>query len=249
MAEGAVYSMEQVRLSDWYMSDFDRTAAEPQLAAPDPNVYTTLMQAMQRLNVEIEQMKQHNTSDQLIHNELIMDYIEDADENFSDDDMYGIYGYHDNGPYQSPELYARGAHDENEPMRRAPRHRVAFDPATFGARTGGPPTAAARQNPAGQSMPQQRTPFPVQGSGPPPTGPNRTPSHLRPPAPQRVSRDSNDPSQRADTVPLLSADILAESKGRELALKACRSLSVDASREANLVIPAAEPMCCRHPSQ
>jgi len=39
------------------------------------------------------------------------------------------------------------------------------------------------------------------------------------------------------TVPLMNADVLAESKGREMALKACRSLSVDALREAGLVIP------------
>ena len=239
VSEEAVYFMQPAVLARQHDVALSSQADDTQ-----SDSMQCLSQAWTTLKRQVQDITAPHTHAQPLHQNYIMDYIEDAD--FDNDPKLDYSPYDDfdhychyYGPCRTPSMYARGDQNDNEPMRRAPRHRVALDPATFGARTG-QPTTAARQNPADQSMPQPRTPFPVQGNGPPPTGSYRGPSHLRPPAPQRVSRDSNDPAQRADAVPLLSADILAESKGREMALKACRSLAIDASREANLVIPAAK---------
>ena len=172
-----------------------------------------------------------------------MDFVSDADEPLGwkfDDDTYG----------STNDLYAKRPGEDMEPGRRTPSKRVAFDPSTFGA-TGPGVRSGSRPNGGGQAPSSQRTPFPTNrqyNSGPRTTGEpyssaqgNRTPDNLRAPPPQRVSQSyNNDPAMRADAVPLLPADALAESKGREMALKACRSLAVDASREAGLIIPAAK---------
>ena len=167
--------------------------------------------------------------------QLVMDFVEDEE---------------DPSAYWGPEdLYAsKRPGEELEPARRAPNKRVAFDVGQGAAHAAAAPRPGSPY--PGRAPPAQRVPFAeprasggapaARQNGPQASGP-RTPEALRPPPPQRSSYNS-DPTHRADPLPLLNADALAESKGREMALKACRSLSVDALREASLVIPAAK-MC------
>ena len=159
----------------------------------------------------------------------IMDFISDAEDDFDWEDINitdHIY------------VEKRPAERAAEPFKRMPAQRVAFD------MTAGPSRGPPQEDGAGaQGIPRR----PTQGQG--------GPSGLRPPAPQRGAypappsggiRPPGDPARRTDPIPGLTPEELAESKGKEMALKACRALSVDAVKEDHLVISAAKICVAGH---
>ena len=172
-------------------------------------------------------------------------------------DAYMRQGMHN----MTPAIYTNKRAAEQLPPRRAPVKRVAFDPTNFGTSGANP----VRGPPINPGTSRQQNPRPASQPGPnktsghnrqtTPTG--RTNDPLEPPAPHRGSTQgpagpsqpraaAPDPARRADMVPDLPADALANSKGREMALKAARSLTIDAAREANLIVPAAKICAAGH---
>ena len=148
------------------------------------------------------------------------------------------------------------------PAQRMPTKRVAFAPGPASAGAPGAPGHGVPPPPpppaaAGPSRTSPRT-----GNGPTPgatprpfPGPRPGNEGLRPPAPQRgnypmpiggAMRPPTDPARRTDPIPNLSAEELADSKGKEMAMKACRSLTVDAVKEDNLVVSAAKICAAGH---
>ena len=51
---------------------------------------------------------------------------------------------------------------------------------------------------------------------------------------------------RAEQIPPAKPEVLAESKGKEMALKACKSISIDAAREAGTVLTATKIIAAGH---
>ena len=202
----------------------------------------------------------------------VMDPVSDAEDDYmweEDDDafMYDTLD-HQQGMYNmAPAFYSTKRVADNLPPRRAPIKRVAFDPSTFGTSGAAPARNPATAPPRGNPLPQNPRPVPQnpravpvpqrnQGSQRPAAPAARTNDPLQPPAPHRGSGQgagpsqqraaAPDPARRADLVPDLPADALANSKGKEMALKAARSLTIDAAREANLIVPAAKICAAGH---
>ena len=202
----------------------------------------------------------------------VMDPVSDAEDDYmweEDDDafMYDTLD-HQQGMYNmAPAFYSTKRVADNLPPKRAPIKRVAFDPSTFGTSGAAPARNPATAPPRGNPLPQnpravpqnpRAVPVPQRNQGPPrPATPAaRTNDPLQPPAPHRASGQgagpsqpraaAPDPARRADLVPDLPADALANSKGKEMALKAARSLTIDAAREANLIVPAAKICAAGH---
>jgi len=137
---------------------------------------------------------------------------------------YNSYSY----PQQPASIFAaekRPAAAGADPSRRLPSKRQAIDPQVQGQ---GPRAAPAfgQYPPAPGGPSSSRVPVPP------------APARSAPPRPSAGA--SQNPADRAPAVPNLPADTLAESRGRDMAQKASRSLTVDASRESSLVVPAAK---------
>jgi len=174
---------------------------------------------------------------------MFMDYVSDEEEDWP----------YPGGPminYSTEPMYIKGQGDETT-YQRMPRKKVAFD--TGAASAIRPPQAAPGpwstypgNPPAGPTAPSR------------PAGAAARPSNLRTPAPQRAQTPGalpgaqaprvplTDPTRRADLLPNLPADVLAESKGKEMAIKACRSINVDAATDSDLIIPAAKLCSAGH---
>ena len=123
-----------------------------------------------------------------------------------------------------------------------PRKRVAFDTTTKGGmETNTVPVNT--NNGANQKPPGLDKPRVVPDSYMKPPPPQRRDYTAKPraasPAPQ-VSRGTAIRPPRADPIGPLKADVLAESKGKEMAIKACRAITVDATRESGTVVTAAK---------
>jgi hypothetical protein len=175
-----------------------------------------------------------------------MEYVSDAESEPE-------YGY----TYQTEdsEIYAKRANEDDGAMGvRMPHKRVAFDPATRGRsenprstngtasvnptmNINGNATNAAPRKPQGLDRPSS-APEAYTRPPPPQHRGNDNPRAARP-APQ-VTRDTVVRLPRADPIPSLKADALAESKGKEMAIKACRAITVDAARESGTVVAAAK---------
>eukprot|EP00877_Chromochloris_zofingiensis_P012035 jgi/Chrzof1/7085/Cz02g10090.t1 len=103
-----------------------------------------------------------------------------------------------------------------------------------------PPTSPTDQRP--QSRPQPSRPQAPQPTNVPNI--NRTaPQGARPQGPRVMNQE--DPAARADSV-ILPADVLADQKGREMAIKACRDIRVDGIKESAVVIQAVKTCCAGH---
>lgn len=172
----------------------------------------------------------------------IMDFMSDAEDEADWDTHQELS--------MAEDMYlGKRAADDVEPAHRMPAKRTAFT--ANPPMNKRPPVAEPRSGPDGNTLPrapdlrtppvgQARKPFQVpRPDSPRPPAPYR-PGH--PPAPGHGSglQADRDPARRADPIPTLAAEELAESKGREMALKACRSLTVDAVKEDSLVVSAAK---------
>ena len=177
----------------------------------------------------------------------LMDYGGDAPTGTGDNAEHGF------AMMTPADIYSqKRAGEDIGPAQRMPTKRVAFAPGPASAGAPGAPGHGVPPPPpppaaAGPSRTSPRT-----GNGPTPgatprpfPGPRPGNEGLRPPAPQRgnypmptggAMRPPTDPARRTDPVPNLSAEELADSKGKEMAMKACRSLTVDAVKEDNLVV-------------
>jgi len=205
----------------------------------------------------LNQMTINRPEEPLSNHTLFMDYVSDEDEDWQGPPLYEAqhWGYQEDPAinYTTEPMYMKRPADEGT-YQRMPRKRVAFE--TPAAGTPGP------------SRPGPSTPSPYSGQRPAgPSNPNRAPAsnqaaprqnNLRVPPPQRPQAPGalpgaqaprvplTDPTRRADLLSNLPADVLADSKGKEMAIKACRSLTVDAATDANLVIPAAKLCSAGH---
>jgi hypothetical protein len=155
----------------------------------------------------------------------------------------------------APGIYATKRPNDEHPNSRAPPKRQAFD-------LGGPPTRAPlRAAPPGPRdprsealpttharMPHNRAPFnpsAARAAGQPGAPPGAAPRTQQPPLPPqpRVQptpqpRTNPPPPPADDRFTPIPADALADTKGKELALRACREIKVDGVKESSVCVPA-----------
>lgn len=127
---------------------------------------------------------------------------------------------------------------------RAPHKRVAFDPATTNRPAPHAP-GPTPPRPAGGPAPPRRPPTPHTATRLPP---NRTPFNPHGPPPGQPINPSV-PQPRGTYTPPTAAtpsttlfavtpESLADQKGKELALRACKDIKVDGVKESNICMPA-----------
>jgi hypothetical protein len=139
--------------------------------------------------------------------------------------------------------------------QRAPRMRTAVDPNSDEVRAAlqSPSTAAAARRTTTPTTPLPTGPSGTAAAGPSvPYYPGRAGAARGPAAPRATAQghgtnphatsNQDRPEDRTDPVPV-TAEILAEQKGKELANKACREIRVDGIRESATIIPAVKTCC------
>ena len=185
-----------------------------------------------------------------------MDYISDGDSEV-EHGQYALAGVE--------EIYVKRSHeDDAATASRMPRKRVAFGPSTNPGAQGVPPRPNGpkpQQNLQGRPAPNKQQDHRMSDPKPPGLYP-------KPPPPQRFPPNGNVaahgtpsagntgiPAPKGDTYPLMpraeqippaKPEVLAESKGKEMALKACKSISIDAAREAGTVLTATKIIAAGH---